>query len=308
MEQPNDSGTGADLAKIQEMTGIMEGSEEKSEDTPVEKTPETKPEEKAEPKPDEGKEKAEAKREVKGEEKLAPKADTPDKNESRPLRAVFSQIKDLRSDLNKLVEAMKTTPSEKKEVTQVLDDAVKDIAERRNLDAEGLAEILAEAEKRTMKKLEDQGLLKKDLAPELQEKLKLLDSIEAKQKEEAIALKDKEEWLAFVPDLQKQYPNATPALLADAQKLMDELAHSKDFHDKELDYVLYKNRSKFDTILKVAKGSKAGESVSKDMAADDVDDDIEIDMDPENMTPEKMARFQKRQLNRKNGNDATLVG
>lgn len=290
MDNPTNSAPDTDLAKIQEMTGINEGSSENLEDVP--ETPEAKPEEKPEVKAEEVKPEEAPKEKEEGEdEKEQVRSERPNRSD-RPLKAVFTQIKELRDAQKQILDRLNATPAEKKDASEVLDEVVRDIADRRNLDAEGLKEILEAAEKRVMKNLEDKGLLKKDLTPDILEKLKLLDTIEAKQKEEAEKLHDQQEWLAFLPELQKQFPNASAKEFVDAQKLMDELAHTKEFHDKELDYVLYKNRDKFAAILKVAKGTKAGETSTREIGEEDTGEKKELDLDPENITPEKMKRFQ----------------
>ncbi len=290
------------------MTGIQEGSEdvqtidlnEPKEEPKAE--PESKP---VEPKAEEAKE-PEAK--DKGEEDDdsqdddEPVSSSRSVKESRPLKAVFSQLKELRAELAQL----RTTPAEKA-VVKTINATVEEIAERRNLDAEGLTEIIELAKTQVMKDMEEKGLLKKDMDPTILEKLKVLDKIQEEQAEKAEQIHDEQEWMSVLPTLQKTYPNAPANLLADAKKTLLEIAHTKEFHDKDMDYVAFKAKDKLDAILKVAKAHKAGESASKEFTPEDSGEEEDIDLDPENITPEKMKRYQSKKYNLPK-EDITIMG
>ena len=309
MAETNNQAQDAQYADILERTGIEDGSvdgqnidlnapesaeseakeESKPEETKAEEVKETKAEDKSE-------------EEDEAEDEEPVSSPRPIKSE-RPLKAVFSQLKELRAEL---AEFKKSATTSEKSVVSTIDSAVQEIANKRNLDPEGLAEILDAAEQKVMKKLEADGLLKKDLAPDIIEKLKVLDKIQEEQKMKAEQIRDEQEWISILPDLQKQYPNAPANLLADAKKLMLEMAHTKAFHDKELDYVLYKNKEKFDSLLKVAKAKKSGETASKEFSKEDTGEEEDIDLDPENITPEKMKRYQNKKFGIKD--DITIMG
>lgn len=50
------------------------------------------------------------------------------------------------------------------------------------------------------------------------------------------------------PELKKRFPNATAEQLLKAKTLLDQTAHTADFHDKALDYIIYKQ---IDEITKI---------------------------------------------------------
>lgn len=298
MDNPNNQDS---LADIQERTGIMEGSDESIQ---VEEITEKESESKAEEKPKAETEEVKAKSEPKDEDKDEDEESTVRTirpTSDRPLKALFTQIKEVRADIAEIKK--NATPAQKAEIKEV-DDSLAALAEKRGLDAEGLAEIGEVLQSKILKHLEESGKLKNDLPKEIQDKLKLLDKLEAESKVKEEISHFNNEWTNLLPDIQKQFPNASQNELKEAKKIMDELAHSKDFHDKDLDYVLFKNQDKFSAILKVAKGKKAGETASKEIESSD--DEEDIDLDPENMTPEKMKRYQNRKLSIKD--DIQIMG
>lgn len=224
------------------------------------------------------------------EKEAKPREPRPAKNE-RPLKALFSQIKELRDE----IKSLKTTPA-KAEVKEAIDE-IETYAEKHQLDASGLKELSQLIEKNLLGKLEKDGKLSKDLPEEITEKLKILDELQAEKKDKAEKEYFEKEYTKILPEIQKQYPNAKAGELSEAKAVLDELAHSKEWKDKDLDYIIFKNKSKFDTLLKVAKHNKSGETASKQMI-DDTEEESEIDLDPENMTPEKAKAFERARLNR----------
>ena len=84
----------------------------------------------------------------------------------------------------------------------------------------------------------------------LQEK----ESERASTFEEEASLKQIEtEWKAFVPDIEKEFPNANRAQLEQAQQLMTELAESEAYTDKEMGYILWKESEKFTEIFGIPR-------------------------------------------------------
>ena len=93
--------------------------------------------------------------------------------------------------------------------------------------------------------------------PEIQEKLSLAEK-------NANELTDQghfnTEWEGCLSDLKKEFPDANKKQLDQARKLMDQLAHTKKYHQADLDYVFFKNKSEFSDILSEIQGKKGVES------------------------------------------------
>ena len=172
-------------------------------------------------------------------------------------------------------------------------DAIKEAAEKLGdelgIDTEGIEKIL-----RTAKDLSTAEL--KTQIDKLKEDTKDLDEM----KKERDNAKEKEyfnnEWDKVVPDLKKSYEGITDAILDEAKAKLDELSHTDAYFDKDLDYVLFKEKKVFETILKVAPKDKGGEK-SKTVSIQDNSEGDEM-VNIEDLTPEIMAAREKRELNR----------
>jgi hypothetical protein len=283
----------SEAARLEALTGMGVPESELQEEQAAEPSPKVEEKPKVEAKTEEAKADTEGESEDEDEEnknEKEPVRSVRSPKESRPIKAIFSQL----GEINKAIaDLKKASVPEKQEAKEAVDEALSAIAERRGLDSEGLAEIAGALEKKIIDSLEKSGKFKNDLPEDVKEKMKALDQLQEKMRIEEEATHFDKEWNSILPTLQKQYPNASASELAEAKKVMDELSHSKDFHKYELDYVLFKNGSKFDALLKVVKGKKSAEGESKQIK-ESSDDEEDIDLDPENMTPEKMKAYNKR--------------
>lgn len=79
---------------------------------------------------------------------------------------------------------------------------------------------------------------------------------EAKERQEQAHF-DKE-YKAVEPGLKTSYPDATPEQLEAARGLVDKLAHSKKYFDKDIDYVLFKEKTQLDTLFSKKAPARKG--------------------------------------------------
>ena len=182
------------------------------------------------------------------------------------------------------VEKALTSVSDKKDQPGEAEKVAAELSEEVGLDEKGLAKIL-----KTAVDLASKGQVSPELLKRLENLGKLEESqkkIEERQKEDEDVSKFNKEWDSFVPWLKKKFPNAGDDELGEAKNAMDDLAHSKKYHlIPELDYIFFKNRNKFQTILTLLKG-KSGEK-SKTIKGEKVgEDETDKLTDIENLTPE----------------------
>lgn len=334
------------LAKAREASGIMDGAKDPSLDIEAEQ-PETKviPPKKIEKK-DESEIDSESKTDdeesdVEDEEEIDEEAQEseadksaatpPAKKKSSPIKAAFTQIGELRSaiaDLAKVVtESVKTNSAKPgtdaaaaaKSIDDTLNDLLKE-AEDKGGDAEFFKKFGATLIEKVQKDLADKGLLTKDLPKDVQDRLKLLDTIEAERDDQREVQSFGTEWSGLIPALKKAYPNASDALLKQAQDEMYSIATSEEggvvlkkakTNDKgevvergrikpyPLDFLLHKFGSKFDAILKVAKGPKQAEGGSHEIdngKANEGSASDDIDMPLDNQGPDTYRRIQAQKL------------
>lgn len=112
-------------------------------------------------------------------------------------------------------------------------------------------------------------------------------------KEEREELKQQQlvdqEWKEL--NVNKQFPNASEEQITQAKERMEELARSEKYLDKEMDYILYKEKDTFDKILFSPK-QKTFESGRRTQEA--VDSDEEFPAFRPDMTPAEFERMEKR--------------
>lgn len=116
--------------------------------------------------------------------------------------------------------------------------------------------------------------------PEAETKLQKLEEKIALMEDEKIF---REEWDDFETGLKKDYPNATRQQMKEARQAMDDLAHAKQYADKEFDYVYFKNKDIFDEIL-TPKKSKTFESRETYISSESGENELK----PDNFKPKKI--------------------
>ncbi len=335
MEKNPSQDIAPELAKAREAMGedeaqeIIDQESQPDEKDKKENEPESESEKESESESDEEDDKEEDKEEEEGEEKKDDKDLKSKSNHSakpsRPLKAVFTQMKELRQAISVLPEIMETLKTLKnnnpvkenvdKKVDEETSPEVRAIAEelgKKGFDTNGVEELISAVLTLTKK---EKAVLPKDI----QDKLKILDDIKAKEElsksAEADAMAFNKEWDELLPNLMKEYPNADKKLLDEAKVLLDKIAHSEKggvrINDKTikgypLDFIIYQNKKDFDNLLKVAKKGKNIESSNKEFV--DVDDESEIDLDPSNMTPEKYKKAMSRKVKENVSEDIQVIG
>ncbi len=324
------------LDQIRENSGIMAGSEkdlQSIDEIEAAEQAEVEPEDEPEVKPEEGDDKGkDAGKDEGAEDKPSLQSRKARPANQGPISAAFAQINDLAkvvtennkqiADLTKQLAEKHTSqevaPAEGQTKAQgAVADAVNELsaelAKKHGQDSEVVADlasgILAIVEKLTPKEAAN-------LPQDVQDKLKLIDDLTARESErkeaeakQAIVLAYDNEWNEFRTELRKQYPNANDQQIDEMKGIMYDVAHSEkggvvidaDKHIMQaypLSYLLFQNvdglRSKFDTVLTVAPKRQGAERTgSKDIrekAHEENDDDGAFNI--EDMTPAKMKQRQ----------------
>lgn len=178
------------------------------------------------------------------------------------------------------------------EIEQAASELRDELGDTDNLDEEGLAKVL----RRAVDIARKQGT---ELPEEVQQKLSLLDQISKEREEQKESQQFTEEFQAYLPELKKQYPNASDAMLEEAKQELDRLAHSKDHHEHDLDYIVYKNKEKFDTLLKAAPNSRSVEQGRRYGSEASFEQSDSEDAMPEidELTPEIMEQREQQSIN-----------
>jgi hypothetical protein len=268
---------------------VYPGKELPEEPAPPEPKPEEMPEE-----PEE-----EPKEDPKPEEKPEPEKDKETPKETEPLpkkRSIYDDLKDKKKEVKdakaEAEAARKEADDAKAEATKLqgLLDA-KDDAKTPKEKAKADDDIQAFIDKHNGEQLTAESLTELaqiiagrvkpgDLPEDVREKLKFLDTLQADQKR----LTEDAETRKSALIVKKTLEISDDAELETVMNEIVRLTHTNEFHDKEVEYILWKNREAFSKLVSPKKPSfESGDTKP------DGDGDAEIDFSKP-ITPEQAQK------------------
>lgn len=209
-------------------------------------------------------------------EEKEPKEDLPETPKEK--RSIYDEYKDKKLELKEERERREVVEQELAELRQKLDkadtpkekeavgDEFEEFAKEINADPEALRKMRALFLKDV--KPSDDPDLKKDL-----EEFKAWKS----QNQQAIETQAFEkEFSQVAPALKELFPDATADEINDIKKELDSLSHTKEMHDKELDYVIFKHKEDLKAFVSPKKrGMESKER--QDINSDTIDFNPEAD-------------------------------
>lgn len=253
-EEKGATGLDKEFEDIQKMSdGYVDNEnapEEKKDDEPEESDKDESPEDhKGEDDPSEEEDESESDDEPEsddpeGEDGDESEEDEDPKKPSRPMNYIpmkkYHEEKRLwKQKVNELENRLKDTDKGSKEESNV----IKTFAEKHGYEPSEISELV--------------GVLRSEFGvDDLQQQSK------ARQEEMEIKAFN-EEYKVLETKLKEEFPNASPAELKKARQKMDELAFSEWGHDKELDYILYKNKNTFNKIFGTGESKRPVETTSR---------------------------------------------
>lgn len=244
----------------------VEVEEEKTEvveETPVEEKPKEEPKE-TEEKP-----------------KEEPKEVLPDQIETKK-RSIYDNYKEKKSELKserELRENFETENTELKAKLEALQNA--DTKEEKKEALDDIDELAKEinADPAYLRKLKT--IFLKDVKPANDESLKkdLADFKDWKTKNQEVIEKQlfEDEFSTVLPQIKSDFPKISDEEMKSVKQSLDKLSHSKEYHDKSLDYVVFKEKENLTALISPKKkGMETKER--KDVASDDFDFDPNVDI------------------------------
>ncbi len=172
----------------------------------------------------------------------------------KPKRSIYDEYKDKKSE-NKVLEkenaelkgklaAIETakTPEQKQVAADDLEAFAKEI------DAD--PETIRKMQQLFLKDLQKTGLSEEDR--KVIEDARAITAAHSKAAEKQVF---ESEFTASLPTLKELLPNASDEEMTAIKAKVDELSHTKEFHDKELDYVIFKNK---DVLTQLVSPKKRG--------------------------------------------------
>jgi hypothetical protein len=164
-------------------------------------------------------------------------------------RSIYNDLKDTRNDLKSEREAREKAERELTELRSKLDDKPSVQLEADDLDAFA-TEIGADPQ--VIKKMQELFLKNapaSTISPELQTKLEQFEKWQETNSSAIEAQQFQTEFQSAIPQLQKLFPNASKEDIVAMKSEIDKLAHTSEYHDKEIDYIAFKNQDKLSTII-----------------------------------------------------------
>ncbi len=222
--------------------------------------------------------KAEETKEIEAEPKVDESLTEPKEQHKR---SIYEEYKDKKAELKSEREQREQVERERDELRAKLEAVSQADTKEKREDAQDDLDSFAQeigADAQAIRRMRDLFLkdVKSSTDPVLAEKL---EKFEAWQKENSVTLEKarfQEEFTAATPTLKELLPNVSDEELKLVQEKVDELAHTKEYHDKDLDYVIFKNK---ETLSKLVSPKKRGmESKSrKDVVEESFDFDPNAD-------------------------------
>lgn len=256
-----------------------EGIELEEEETPQE-TEET-PEETEEETPEETEDDSEEQPEGESEDDSEESESTLQKPKEKKKRSIYDEYKDKKSQLREEQELREKAEAEKAELEAKL-EALKnaDTTREQETVSSDIDEFAKEigADPVAIRKMKE--LFLKDVKPSDESIKKDLEDFRAWKADNQKALEKQafeEEFADVLPQIKKDFPNASDSEIKAIKTEVDKLSHTRDFHDKDLDYVVFKNR---DTLSALVSPKKKGMETKerKDISTDSFEFDPNADV------------------------------
>jgi hypothetical protein len=180
-----------------------------------------------------------------------PEAIEPLQNEPKEpkKRSIYNDLKDTRNDLKSEREAREKAERELTELRSKLDGKPPVESKADDLD-EFAAEIGADPQ--AIKKMQElflKNMPASTISPELQTKLEQFEKWQETNSSAIEAQQFETEFQSAIPQLQKLFPNASKEDIVAMKSEIDNLAHTPEYHDKEIDYIAFRNQDKLATIV-----------------------------------------------------------
>lgn len=164
-------------------------------------------------------------------------------------RSIYNDLKDTRNDLKSEREAREKAERELTELRSKLDGKPPVESKADDLDAFA-AEIGADPQ--AIKKMQElflKNMPASTISPELQTRLEQFEKWQETNSSAIEAQQFETEFQSAVPQLQKLFPNASKEDIVAMKSEIDNLAHTPEYHDKEIDYIAFRNQDKLSTII-----------------------------------------------------------
>lgn len=207
------------------------------------------------PEKDETPQEPEAPEEKKPEEPTEPLQETP-KLERK--RSIYDEYKDKKAELKSERELREQAEREREEWRTKYEALQNAHTPEERQEAQDDIEAFAKeinADPQALRKMRE--LFLKDVKPQTNEELERdLQEFKAWKSQNSQLMEKQmfeDEFKATVPTLKEMLPEASDEEMQKVKEELDKLSHTKEFHDKDLDYIAFKHRSELSALISPKK-------------------------------------------------------
>lgn len=174
-------------------------------------------------------------------------------------RSIYDEYKDKKSELKSEKEAREQVERERDELKQRLEALQNADTPQERREAQDEIDAFAEeigADANAIRRMQE--LFSKNVKPVDESLARDIQEFKQWKTENSQVIEKsrfESEFQAATPTLTELLPNASTEEMATVKARVDELSHMKEFHDKELDYVIFKNK---DELSKLVSPKKRG--------------------------------------------------
>ena len=248
---------------------------------------------KEEPKQEEESKKEEPQEPAKEPEE--PKTEKPKSEEGSRKRSIYHDLKEKKQELRSERELREQAESERDALKAQLASLNASSSPQDRQDAVDSIEKFAEktgADPEALKELKRFILQDVPKAPSVDENvLKGINEFQEWKKQNSVAIEKQmfeQEFSKTLPTVKELFPTASQEEIETIKKEVDKLAHTDAYHDKELDYVLFKNKG---TLSQMISPKKRGMEPSKRSAPEASTESFDPTADPSQMSPKQRAQW-----------------
>lgn len=210
-------------------------------------------------------------------------------------RSIYDNYKAKKAELKTEKELREQAESELAELRQKVDAfenaKTKDDKVEALDDIESFAKEIG-ADPAAVKKMK--ALFLKDLQSQVPESvLKDIEEVKAWKAENAKALEAQqfeEEFNSVLPQIKADFPQASDSEIKAIKSELDKLSHSKEFHDKSMDYVVFKNK---DVLSALVSPKKKGMETKERKDVEEETFEFDPDADISKMTPKQLEHWER---------------
>lgn len=274
--------------------------EELQEPEAPKEEPKEEPQEPEAPKDEEPKEEPEPEEEPQDEP-------LQDDQKAKPKRSIYDEYKDKKQQLKSERELREQAEQERDELKQKLEALDSADTPQERQDAQDDLEAFAKeinADPQALKRMRE--LFLKDMKPISNDEL-MRDLQEFKEWKSQNALtiekvKFDEEFQSTLPALKEMLPKASDDEMQAVKKELDRLSHSKEYHDKDLDYIAWKHK---DDLSALISPKKRGVEPKGRVDTDSLNFEFDPDADLSKLTPKQREKWEEQYQQLTKGGELT---